>query len=258
MDTVFKLPGSSYKELIKIIQGYATCSKSKRGTAVQLSELSQGTGISRTIISRNNGFLVQVGLVTEGSKKNATDLCQELASAYLNNIADEIKRIWRLIVEKDAFLTRMLSYVETQEKVERSDFVDHIVHYSGVTRSNNSKSGAATIIDIFKIAGFAEEHDGKISVNQTELLNLQLEESEAADTDVEESNTHLQLDHLNSVAEKNNICADGNFFVQAYTCEAGKEAKIIIPTDATQDDLLMIRDMFLLLMKRKYKLPDDQ
>ena len=53
MSDIFKLPGSSYKELQKIIQAYGT---SKKGSVVQLDELSQSSGAPSTVISRNNGF----------------------------------------------------------------------------------------------------------------------------------------------------------------------------------------------------------
>lgn len=68
MSEIYKLPGSSYEELTKIIRAYAAASKN--GTAVSLAEVAQSTGMDKTIVSRNNGFLTQIKLVSEGKKKS--------------------------------------------------------------------------------------------------------------------------------------------------------------------------------------------
>lgn len=55
MAETFKLPCSSYEELIKLFQAYAN---TKEGTALSLDEITQATGVPRTIVSKNNGFMV--------------------------------------------------------------------------------------------------------------------------------------------------------------------------------------------------------
>ena len=73
-----KIPGSSYEELIKIIKAYAT---GKIGTPMSLDTVAQTAGMDKTIISRNNGFLVQLGIIiSEGSKKSPTQLGSDLWS----------------------------------------------------------------------------------------------------------------------------------------------------------------------------------
>ena len=68
----FKLPGSSYEEIIKIIKAY---SSGKEGQAQPLDAIAQASGIDRTIVSRNNGFLLQMQLLMEGAKKTPTSEC---------------------------------------------------------------------------------------------------------------------------------------------------------------------------------------
>lgn len=51
MAETFKLPCSSYEELIKLFQAYAN---TKEGTALSLDEITQATGVPRTIVSKNN------------------------------------------------------------------------------------------------------------------------------------------------------------------------------------------------------------
>ena len=62
MSEIYKLPGSSYEELIKIIRAYAAASKN--GAAVSLAEVAQSTGMDKTIISRIFDFFhTKVGLI---------------------------------------------------------------------------------------------------------------------------------------------------------------------------------------------------
>ena len=89
MSEIYKLPGSSYEELIKIIRAYAATSKN--GAAVSLAEVAQSTGMNRTIISRNNGFLTQIKLVSEGNKK--TGYCGRKHFLVFNPTSD-IRFLW--------------------------------------------------------------------------------------------------------------------------------------------------------------------
>ena len=47
--------------------------------------------------------------------------------------------------------------------------------------------------------------------------------------------------------------AEKDYIQQNYETENGKLAQIIIPKDATQDDLAAIRDMLTILIKRRFK-----
>lgn len=46
---------------------------------------------------------------------------------------------------------------------------------------------------------------------------------------------------------------DIGIYVQSYTCENGTIAKIIIPEQATQDDLIGIREMLDVVIQRHFK-----
>ena len=79
----FKLPGSSYEELIKIVKAYAT---GKVGAPMSLEVVAQTAKMDKTIVSRNNGFLVQLTLISEGNKKAPTQLGSDLGRAYSLNM----------------------------------------------------------------------------------------------------------------------------------------------------------------------------
>ena len=48
------------------------------------------------------------------------------------------------------------------------------------------------------------------------------------------------------------------YYIQEYTCENGAIAKIMIPEDATKDDLLGIMEFLDVILKRKYKIEANE
>lgn len=248
MSEIYKLPGSSYEELIKIIRAYAVASKN--GTAVTLAEVAQSTGMDKTIISRNNGFLSQIKLVSEGNKKIPTDLCVRLGRAYQLNMEGEINEIWNNIIVNDDFLSRMISVVQIKGEIVKSDFINHIVYSSSNNNSNNTRAGAAAIIEILKITQKIDEYDGKIKAGTRHAKGkVMVENSEHI-----EENTQVETVKRREDSVKHVLIPEAGYYVQAYTCESGKAAKFIIPEDATKDDLLAFYDMLNIVLKRKFKI----
>lgn len=168
----FKLPGSSYEEVIKIIKAY---SSGKEGQAQPLDAISQASGIDRTIVSRNNGFLLQMQLLMEGAKKTPTSECFSLGRAYSLNMREEVQKIWKMLIENNEFLTRMFSAVKIRNGMDKTAFINHILYSAGSTTSA-SKVGANTIIELFKDAGMVMEEDGKIIAVERESTNDESEE----------------------------------------------------------------------------------
>lgn len=164
MSDNFKLPGSSYDEIVKIIQAYAS---GKQGQSMSLDVLRQATGIDKTNVSRNNGFLMQLELITEGKEKAATETGYKLGRAYTHNIVDDVKQIWLEIIENEEFLGRMISAVKIRGGMDRTSFVSHILYSSGTNPNGNSKAGANTIIDILKLVEVITEVDGKLQINNS-------------------------------------------------------------------------------------------
>lgn len=160
----FKLPAASLEELIKIIQAYAN---EKEGAILSLDDISQSTGIPRTSISGNNGFLVQIGLITEGNKKSATDIGRDLGRAYISKIDDEIERLWKEVVVENDFLNRMISAVRIRNGMDRSSFLNHIIYSSGQKDTKQNRTGAGAIIEIMKSVNILNETDGKLTIAET-------------------------------------------------------------------------------------------
>ena len=47
---------------------------------------------------------------------------------------------------------------------------------------------------------------------------------------------------------------DADYITQSIPCKSGKVAKIVIPVDASEDDLFLIHDMLNVVLRRKFKL----
>ena len=163
----YKLPGSSYEEFVKIVKAY---SMGKIGIPMSLDNIAQTTGMDKTIVSRNNGFLVQLSLISEGNKKSPTQEGIDLGRAYSLKMEEQIVKIWRSLIDNDEFLSRMLSAIKIRNGMERTSFINHILYSSGSSNNNNNRAGASTIIEIYKVSGLVEEQDGKIVAVDSDLI----------------------------------------------------------------------------------------
>src|SRR5262249_51835239 len=101
-DEVFRLPKSSYEELVKVIRAYGVTDKE-----VSLPELKQTSGMHETIISSNNAFLGSMGIIEGGKLKKTTPKGRGLAIALQHNLPDQISANWREIVLASEFLGKM-------------------------------------------------------------------------------------------------------------------------------------------------------
>ena len=249
MADVYKLPVSSYDELIKIIKTYGN---GKAGVPVSLDDLVKSSGMSKTIISKNNGFLIQIGLITEGMKKTPTELCRRLAKSYSMNLPEQTDALWRSIFEKDEFISQMISVIGVRTKISKTEFVNHIVYSAECGNGAGYKAGAAAIIEIMKRINMISEIDGDIVLSDlpgsTHIVDA-----------ISTENVEITSPALRTTQAANDIepKAEQTFYVQQYTCESGQIAKIMIPENATEDDLLGFRDMLNIALKRKFKLKID-
>ncbi|MGA2408427.1 MAG: hypothetical protein ABSF81_17000 [Bacteroidales bacterium] len=176
MKEEFKLPSSSYKELVKIIRAYGSYEK-----GASLPELNKISGIHNTIISSNNKFLLSINLISGGNIKIPSPSCLELSRAFSYNNEGEISRLWRNIVSSSDFLTKMLTAIKIRNGMDEQGFANHISYSSGQMNSAYTKTGAGTLIEIFKIAKLVKEEDGKLifsEFSENELPQKQDSEQE--------------------------------------------------------------------------------
>ena len=156
LDDKFKLPVSSYDELVKFIKAYSNVTK-----PTGLSEISKLTGVRIQNISSNVGFFVATGILEGGKMKMPTQAGLQLGHALEHNMSDEIRKSWQRIVEEDEFLTKLLTSVRIRNGMDSQTLEAHIAYSAGQPKKPRFMTGARTVIDILKAAELIVEVDGK-------------------------------------------------------------------------------------------------
>lgn len=160
----FPLPGSSYKELIKIIQGYRHA-----GAEAVPSDVAKAIGIHETIVSRNNRFLVALGIVQGGKKKTITPAGTELALALEYGAEEHIIAKWRAIVDSSDFLQKVVAAVRIRKGMDEVSLVTHVAYSAGQPKTPGVITGAGTIVEILTVAGVLQEEGGNLVAATTEV-----------------------------------------------------------------------------------------
>jgi hypothetical protein len=156
MDENIKLPGSSFEEVAKIIQGYAVANR-----PVSLDEVSKRIGVHPTIVSRNNGFLLSVGVLEGGKNKAVTPLGKSLGDALGHNLEEEVRRILQQVVESSEFLKNVVGAIRIRRGMDEISLKAHIAYSAGQSKSQGVMTGTGTVVELLRRAGLIEETDGK-------------------------------------------------------------------------------------------------
>lgn len=164
-DEKFRLPRSSYDQVARIIQAYGQFS-----VEASLDEVANIAGILRTVVSANNGFLADTGIVTGGNKKVLSDRGRSLARALEYDNEDEITRLWREIITDTDFFRSVLSAVRIRRGMDEANLQSHIAYSAGLPKNKGVMTGAAAVIDILERAGLLQNEDGTFVAVPTEGL----------------------------------------------------------------------------------------
>jgi hypothetical protein len=195
-EETFKLPGSSYEELCKIIQAYGKLTKPS-----SLEDVSQTVKMHATAISRNNAFLSTAGIIEGGRLKSATILGKKLARALDYEHSNEISSAWREIVKTNEFLSKMLAAIRIRKTMDITTFQSHIAYSAGRTKSTNIMAGAKAIIEILKSAELIIEKDGQlipsdVSIEAGERLPSEQEISSQLKRSQEQEQTVIEISQV--------------------------------------------------------------
>ncbi|MFL5738228.1 MAG: hypothetical protein ACJ76P_12960, partial [Actinomycetota bacterium] len=158
-DEKFRLPGTSYDELMKIISAYASLDRE-----ASAAEVGNMTGKHETNISRNNGFLTAMGII-EGAQrgKRVTEDGKALGLAYEYNQAHEIALQWRSLCMRNDFTQKVLSAVRVRRGMDRSTLTSHIAYTAGQQKTKATAAGANCFVDILQTASLLREENGKFT-----------------------------------------------------------------------------------------------
>ena len=166
-EETFRLPKSSYDELVKIIRGYGSS-----GQSANLDEVAQAAAMDTTIISRNNAFLMSVGIIEGGRAKGITEKGRALSRALQFDVSNDISAQWRDIVASNEFLQKMVTAVSIRGGMEDSALQSHIAYSAGESKSAHVMAGAGAVVQILKVSGLVMEQDGKLIANLSEAQGV--------------------------------------------------------------------------------------
>jgi hypothetical protein len=161
----FRLPGSSYEELVNIIVAYGT-----RDEAARPGDVGKLDAVHQSSVSRNNGFLTEIGVLQGESKKLITRRGRALALALARKDRVEIRRNWRAIVATNEFLQNVVAAVKLREGMLYPTVQAYIAHAAGQPRNKPVMAGAGAIVEILKSAGLLREEAGELVATFNEDL----------------------------------------------------------------------------------------
>ncbi len=153
----FRLPGSTYEELVNIIVAYGT-----RDEAARTGDVGKLDAVHQSSVSRNNGFLTEIGVLQGESKKLITRRGRALALALARKDRAEIRRHWRAIVATNEFLQNVVAAVKLREGMLYPTVQAYVAHAAGQPRNKPVMAGAGAIVEILKTAGLLREEAGEL------------------------------------------------------------------------------------------------
>jgi len=160
MTTDFNLPGSSFEEVQKILKGYSHAPEQ-----ASLDQLSKLTGLHSTIISRNNKFLADIGLIQGGMKKTATDLGKKLGRALDHKQDQDASSYWKEAVQTNEKVAGLVTTVRIKNGMTEADFSNHVLYVSGQKNNAGNKTGARCVVDVLLVGKLLQEENGKLVVS---------------------------------------------------------------------------------------------
>jgi hypothetical protein len=153
----FRLPGSPYEDLVNIIVAYGT-----REDAARTGDVGKLDSVHQSSASRNNAFLVEIGVLQGESRKMVTRRGRELAAALARKDGAEIRNNWRAIVAASEFMQNVVSAVKLREGMLYPTVQAYIAHAAGQPRNKPVMNGAGAIVEILKAAGMLREEAGEL------------------------------------------------------------------------------------------------
>ena len=163
----FRLPGSSYEELVNIIVAYGT-----RDEAARPGDVGKLDAVHQSSVSRNNGFLTEIGVLQGESKKLITRRGRALALALARRNQAEIRRNWRAVVATNEFLQNVVAAVKLREGMLYPTVQAYVAHAAGQPRNKPVMTGAGAIVEILKAAGLLREEAGELVATFDEDIEL--------------------------------------------------------------------------------------
>jgi hypothetical protein len=150
------MPSSSWPTLKKIIRAYGEVQDSDKPTADDVAEIAK---IQRSIISSNNKFLREIGIIQETENK-PTPLGVRLVSGLSMDNGELVSEVLQEIVRNDSGLNRFVSMVRARGPMKLELLKGEIAIAGGLSQTGPTKP----ILDMLEEAKVIQVTDDTVRI----------------------------------------------------------------------------------------------
>ena len=158
MTDSFHLPKISLEGLEKIIIAYSHVPDNPT-----LDILARLTKMGSAAISRNNKFLMDIGIIAGAADKTVTPLGQKLGHALEYAMGADAQAYWREAVASNAALMALMATEHLQRGMSEKDLSAHILDVSVHKKHAHTQTGARCLIDILLESGLLVQDKDKLA-----------------------------------------------------------------------------------------------
>ena len=151
-DEKFNLPGSGFQVVVKLVKAY-----SHLRSAQDLKQFAAVAGVDADTVTRNNGFLISCGVITNTKRKEATPLGKELGLALDHEQPEAIAAAWKKVVDQNSTFHDFVTFVRNRGTVDADTLNSQICIITNQPKTKRSETGAGTVVNVLAAAGVIEE-----------------------------------------------------------------------------------------------------
>lgn len=238
-------PKSTWNDCMEFVRNVAAFNLK----AVSYTEVAKKYGINNPTaksFSSKVSTCKQFGLITTagGNTIQLTDTCKRI----LFPTGEDISSIMRACFGMPTLYNKLIAAYDGKA-VPSKELLSNILMNDHKIQKSVKDNAAQVFIESAEQLGLIK--GGILCYSDAEetvpVLQQSVEEEQRTEQQTAATSSFLQPTQVHAANE-------ADFITQAIPFESGKIARFIIPVDATEDDLLLLHDMFNVLLKRKFKL----
>lgn len=173
-------PGASFDTCQRYLRGFYAARAYEK--AVNLDEVAELVGISKTTISSNNAFFIAAGfLVKEGSEFKLTNQGTEYLKTLDWGLEVESKKHLRKILEKYELTQKIISFLSVQKHVTTEELIKRTAIFARKPSESRWISGAKAFLDFLFYAEILIETDDTVSYIPPSSITIEKEIPESKD-----------------------------------------------------------------------------
>lgn len=161
-----RMPGGSWDEVKRIIRAYLSA-----GSEAGPDDVAKRAALNRTQVSRNNRFLLDLGVLEQGQsrRKGLSSRGEHLARALDHEQVSEANRLMRELIEENEFLHQIVAAVRIRGGMDAESLYSHIAFSAGKPKSTSVATGARAIAAMLEESGVLLDQEGKFVVAAPQL-----------------------------------------------------------------------------------------